>query len=33
MKGLKAGTTRLAVKCAAKPSVSAMIEVEVTAEI
>lgn len=33
VKGLKAGTTRLAVKCAAKPSVSAMIEVEVTAEI
>ena len=33
VKGLKAGTTRLAVKCAAKPSVSAMIEMEVTAEI
>lgn len=30
--GVKAGTTRLAVKCAAKPSVSAMIEVEVTAK-
>ena len=29
--GIKAGKTRLAVKCAAKPSVSTVVEVTVTA--
>lgn len=31
LRGVKAGKTRLAVKCAAKPSVSCMVEVTVTA--
>lgn len=31
VKGIKAGTTRLAVKCAAKPSVSTIVDVTVTA--